>query len=179
MLLVLQKDVFIENEASQQCVTMRKRFSTIMATIWFNSLLKYLSCRKLKCVTPLQSAITRKREAPQPHVLIFFLIFSSFSIKSIISRGKVFRDDPKKSLFRYILSLVTKHQIWHSWAMIILWDFFVNIFFIFSIFLFLFFILLIFFFFIFIFIFFDGQRWATIHIFFKKIECFGGKLNSL
>ena len=79
MLLVLQKDVFIENEASQQCVTMRKRFSTIMATIWFNSLLKYLSCRKLKCVTPLQSAITRKREAPQPHVLIFFLISSIFS----------------------------------------------------------------------------------------------------
>ena len=79
MLLVLQKDVFIENEASQQCVTMRKRFSTIMATIWFNSLLKYLSCRKLKCVTPLQSVITRKREAPQPHVLIFFLISSIFS----------------------------------------------------------------------------------------------------
>ena len=147
MLLVLQKGVFIENEASQQCVTMRKRFSTIMATIWFNSLLKYLSCRKLKCVTPLQSAITRKREAPQPHVLIFFLIFSSFSIKSIISRGKVFRDDPKKSLFRYILSLVTKHQIWHSWAMIILWGFFLNnILFIFSIFLlcFLFFIIYLF-----------------------------------
>ena len=115
-------------------------------------------------MTSLQSAITRKREAPQPHVLIFFLIFSSFSIKSIISRVKVFRDDPKKSLFRYILSLVTKHQIWHSWAMIILWDFFVNIFFIFSIFLFLFFILLILFFFIFIFIFFDWQRWATIHM---------------
>ena len=37
MLLVLQKSVFIENEAAQQCVTMRKRFSTIMATIWYKS----------------------------------------------------------------------------------------------------------------------------------------------
>ena len=40
MLLVLQKSVFIENEAAQQCVTMRKRFSTIMATIWYNSFLQ-------------------------------------------------------------------------------------------------------------------------------------------
>ena len=71
MLLVLQKGVFIENEASQQCVTMRKRFSTIMATIWYNSFLtKYLSCREQKCVTPLQSVISRKREVPQPHVIV-------------------------------------------------------------------------------------------------------------
>ena len=34
MLLVLQKNVFIENKAAQQWVTMRKRFSTTMATIW-------------------------------------------------------------------------------------------------------------------------------------------------
>ena len=32
-MLVLQKSVFIENGAEQQCVTMQKRFSTIMATI--------------------------------------------------------------------------------------------------------------------------------------------------
>ena len=29
------KSVFIENEAALQCVTMRKRFQLIMATIWF------------------------------------------------------------------------------------------------------------------------------------------------
>ena len=34
MLLVLQKSVFIENEAAQRWVTMRKRLGTIMATIW-------------------------------------------------------------------------------------------------------------------------------------------------
>ena len=33
MLLVLQESVFVENGAEQQCVTMQKRFSTIMATI--------------------------------------------------------------------------------------------------------------------------------------------------
>ena len=37
MLLILQKSVFIENEAAQQCVTMQKRFSTIMATKWYKS----------------------------------------------------------------------------------------------------------------------------------------------
>ena len=30
-----KKSVFIVNEASQHCVTMWKRFSTIMATIWY------------------------------------------------------------------------------------------------------------------------------------------------
>ena len=37
MLLSLQKSDFIENETAQQCVTMRKRFSIIMATIWYKS----------------------------------------------------------------------------------------------------------------------------------------------
>ena len=37
MLLVLQKDFLIENKAVQQYVSMRKRFSTIMATIWYKS----------------------------------------------------------------------------------------------------------------------------------------------
>ena len=36
-MLVLQKSVFIENEAAQQCVTMRKSFNIIMATIWYKS----------------------------------------------------------------------------------------------------------------------------------------------
>ena len=40
MLLFLQKSVFIENEAAQQCVTMRKRFSSILATIWYKSFLQ-------------------------------------------------------------------------------------------------------------------------------------------
>ena len=35
MLLVLQKNVFKENEAAQQCVILRKRFRTIMAAIWY------------------------------------------------------------------------------------------------------------------------------------------------
>ena len=35
MWLVLQKSVFIENEAAQQCATMQKCFSTIMGTIWY------------------------------------------------------------------------------------------------------------------------------------------------
>ena len=37
MLLVLQKNVFVENEAAQQSVTMQKRFSTTMATIWYKA----------------------------------------------------------------------------------------------------------------------------------------------
>ena len=31
------KSIFIENEAAQQCVTMWKYFSTIMAAIWYKS----------------------------------------------------------------------------------------------------------------------------------------------
>ena len=67
-----------------------------------NYLTEYLSCRKQECVAPLQSVIVRKCEFPQPHSVIFFLIFSIFSMISTISRGKFFRADPKKSLFDYI-----------------------------------------------------------------------------
>ena len=67
-----------------------------------NYLAEYLSCRKQECVAPLQSVIVRKCEFPQPHSVIFFLIFSIFSMISTISRGKVFRADPKKFLFDYI-----------------------------------------------------------------------------
>ena len=91
---------------------------------------KYLSCRKQKCVIPLQSAITQKRDFPQPHVPILFLIFCSFSISFTISRGKVFRGDRIKSLFCYIKSLVTKYQIWHSWALVIFFSFWIRVFFI-------------------------------------------------
>ena len=41
-MLVLQKRVFIENEAAQQCVTMRKYFSTIMATVSYKSFSQYV-----------------------------------------------------------------------------------------------------------------------------------------
>ena len=37
MLLVLQKSVFMGNEAAYQCVTMRKRFRPLMATKWNKS----------------------------------------------------------------------------------------------------------------------------------------------
>ena len=138
-----------------------------MATIW-NKSFRQNVCpvenRNLWPLPSLQSAMTRKPEVLQPDVLIFFLISSPFSISSAtanivisISRWKVFRGDPKKSLLRYIRGLVTKYQIWHSWVMIILWVFFWS-FFIFSIFLISFF----FFFYFCYFYFFDWQRWATI-----------------
>ena len=81
-----------------------------------------MSCRQQKFVTPRQSTITRKREVPQSNILVFSLISLTFSISSIIyhSRGKVSRGNPKKSLFCYIQSLVTKYQIWHPWALVIL-----------------------------------------------------------
>ena len=37
MLLVLQKSVFIEKKAAQQCVTMRERIRPLMATIWIEA----------------------------------------------------------------------------------------------------------------------------------------------
>ena len=87
-------------------VTMPNYAETFQDNHGYNIVQKYftkcLSCRKQKCVTPLQSAIIRKREFLQPHVLIFSLISSSFSISSTISRGKNFRGDPKKPLFCYI-----------------------------------------------------------------------------
>ena len=58
---------------------MRKRFRPLMATKW-NKVFD-----KIFFLTPsplLQSAITRKGNVPQPHVLIFFLISSTFSISS-------------------------------------------------------------------------------------------------
>ena len=82
--------------------TMRNYAETFQQNHGYNMvqklLTKYLSCRKQKSVTPLQSAITRKREVSQPHVLIFFLIFSSFSISSTVSRGKPFQRRSKKIL---------------------------------------------------------------------------------
>ena len=35
MLLVLPKKSFCRERAAQQCVTLPKRFSTMMATIWY------------------------------------------------------------------------------------------------------------------------------------------------
>ena len=85
---------------------MRSYAETFQHNHGYNMVLKFLttyfSCRKQKCVTPLRSSITWKCEIPQPHVLIFFLISSSFSIIPTISREKVFRGDPKKSLFHCI-----------------------------------------------------------------------------
>ena len=94
-IVIFTKQRFYRERSS---ATMRKYAEVFQHNHGYNMvqmfLTKYLSCRKQKCVSPLQSAITRKREV--------FLIFSSFSINSTISRGKVFRGDPKKSLFRYI-----------------------------------------------------------------------------
>ena len=42
------------------------------------------------------------------------------------SQDEKFRGDPKKSLLRYTKCLVTKYQIWHSRAMVILFFFFLN-----------------------------------------------------
>ena len=53
MLLVLQKDVFIENEAAQQCVTMRKRFSTIMAVIWYTRFWQNICSVESRNVSPV------------------------------------------------------------------------------------------------------------------------------
>ena len=71
----------------------------------YNILRKYLSCDHPPPPPPLTPL--QKGEVPQTHVFIFFLISSTFSISStttniVISRGNVFRGDPKNSLFRYI-----------------------------------------------------------------------------
>ena len=52
MLLVLQKSVFIKNEAAQQCVTMRKHFSTIMATTWYKSFSQKFVLLKIEMCDP-------------------------------------------------------------------------------------------------------------------------------
>ena len=143
-------------------------------------LTKYLSCRKQKCVTPLQSTVTRKCEVPQSHVPIFFLISSCFSISSTISR-ETFLEAMQKSLYFIIYNLVTKYQIWHSWAVVILFFFFLNnkflsdlalmsqnycgvffwIIFFFHFFNFFIFNFYFYFFYFCYFYFFDWQQWAT------------------
>ena len=171
---------------------MRKRFRPLMARIW-NTRFWQNSCpventhlwQSPPPPTSHQSAIIRKREVPQPHVLIFFLISSTVSIRSataniVISRWKNLETIQKKSLLCYMKNLVTEYQIWHSWAMVVLcFFFFLNkknlsdlallghvilwIFFLNNIF-FLFFQIFSFYFFLFLlFLFFDWQRWATIH----------------
>ena len=112
---------------------MPKHFTPLIATIWNKCFWRNVCPVENRNLwpppsSPIQSAITRKREVPQPNVLIFFLISSTFSISSatanmVISRWKSFRGDLKKSLLRYIYGLVTKYQIWHSWALAILWFF--------------------------------------------------------
>ena len=170
---------------------MPKHFKPLMATIWNKCFWRNVCPVENRNLwpppsSPIQSAITRKREVLQPNVLIFFLISSTFSISSatanmVISRWKSFRGDPKKSLFRYIYGLVTKYQIWHSWALAILWffSFWIKKFYqiwhswaiiplwvlflnnIFFIFLFSFFILFYFLFLLFLFVF-HWQQWAII-----------------
>ena len=103
MLLVLQKKRFYRKRGS---VTMRKHFRLIMATIWYKSFWQnncLVESRNLwppPPPLPLQSARIGKREFPQPHRLIFFLISSTLSISSttaniVISRWKVFSGNPK------------------------------------------------------------------------------------
>ena len=101
MLLVLQKSVFIENEAAQQCVTMRKRFRTIMATIWYKSFGQNICSIENRNVWPHFKAPQLGNVSFHKPSSYIFLISSSYSISSTISRGKVFRGDPKKSFFRY------------------------------------------------------------------------------
>ena len=128
---------------------------------------------------PLESAIAGKCEVPQPHVLIFFLISSSFSTSSTIANSNQ----------KFLEAIQKTYQIWHSWFMIILWVFFwIIFFFIFSFFYFswakiilgIFFLNKIFFVFVFFFFFFDWQRLATIHVFLlRQKQTFRGpyKLN--
>ena len=109
------EDVLQQSLRKRSSVTIRNYAETFQAThgydMEYKYLIKYLSCRKQKFVTrpaSLQSTLTGKREVPQPHVLIFFSISSTFSISSAtaniaISRGKVFRDNPKKFLFRIFI----------------------------------------------------------------------------
>ena len=110
------EDVVLQQSLRKRSsVTIRNYAETFQATHDYNMeykyLIKYLPCRKQKFVThlaSLKSTLTRKREVPQPHVLIFFSISSTFSISSAtaniaISRGKVFRDNPKKFLFRIFI----------------------------------------------------------------------------
>ena len=110
---------------------------------------------------PLESAIAGKCEVPQPHVLIFFLISSSFSASSAIANSNQ----------KFLEAIQKTYQIWHSWFMIILWVFFwIIFFFIFSFFYFswakiilgIFFLNKIFFVFVFIYLFFFfliGSDW--------------------
>ena len=91
----------------------KKRFYTKRGSVTMRSYVetKIIVLQKIEICTPppRQSAITRKRDVPQPNVLVFFLICSIFSISStaaniVISRGKAFRGDPKKihiSLYIY------------------------------------------------------------------------------
>ena len=102
MLLVLQKSVFIENEAAQQCVTMRKCFRTIMATIWYKSFGQNICSIENRNVWPHFKAPKLEKWVSTSPCSYIFLISSSFSISSTISGGKVFRGNPKKILFCYI-----------------------------------------------------------------------------
>ena len=110
MLLVLQKKFLQRTRQpnnAQLC-------GNVLAQSWLQYGIKVFGkifvLQKTEMCDPFQSTITRKRAVSHPHVLIFFLIFSSFSISSTMSRGKGFKGAPIES--------VTKYQIYHSWAML-------------------------------------------------------------
>ena len=76
---------FYRKQGSVTMLTMRKRFRLIMAPIWFKSFWQNICPVENRNLWPAslhQSAITQKREVPQLHVLMFFLISSIFSISS-------------------------------------------------------------------------------------------------
>ena len=59
MLLVSQKLVFIDNEAVELCVTVRKRFTPSLATVWHKFFGQGVCLKENKICDPsLQSAIT-------------------------------------------------------------------------------------------------------------------------
>ena len=72
MLLLSPELVFIENEAASLCVSMWKRSTPTLATIWHKYLWQDICLiENRNCNLPLQSVITRKRDVPNPMFLYF------------------------------------------------------------------------------------------------------------
>ena len=86
MLLVSEKLVLIETEAVELWVTMWKRFTPTLATVWHKIFWQDACLIENKKLWPLSSKrYNSKTQCLQPHILIFFLISSNFSLDCAIA----------------------------------------------------------------------------------------------
>ena len=114
MLLISQKLVLIENEAAEPCVTMWKRFTPTLATVWHKRFWQHIYLIKNKnCDPSLRSAITQKRDVSNPMFLYFSQSLPFFlSVAPSLSQWSGCRESAKLRGLRGLVGRLGGGGVW-------------------------------------------------------------------